>query len=214
VIAVVPEIAARIRRAALTEAGVVPDSLPVVSFGDPGIANVATVSLNPSWLEFQSSSGDWLLGEKRRLASLKSLRVQDPRDLDDQQVGQVVAECHAYFNGPNWYRRWFGWLERLLKESGAGSYIDGSACHLDLVQWATKPAQGKLLPADWRRLVREDREFLRWQLDNSNVRVVLVNGASVVAGLYQAGLVSGFSEEQLEYQVKESVGHLKTFRAV
>ena len=61
--------------------------------------------------------------------------------------------------------------------SGAGSYIDGSACHLDLVQWATKPAQGKLPAEVWNSLVQDDHEFLRWQLLTSNVSVVLMNGA-------------------------------------
>jgi hypothetical protein len=186
----------------------------VVSFGDPGTAEVATVSLNPSWREFQSRSGEWLLGGKRRLASLTSMGVQDPRDLDDRQVGQVVAESRAYFSGPNWYKGWFGWLERLLKDSRAGSYLDGSACHLDLVQWATKPAQGDLPPAGWQGLVDEDCEFLRRQLAASSVRVVLVNGASVVAALRQAGLADDFPQDVPGCEAEEDDGHLRVFRAV
>jgi hypothetical protein len=42
-----PEVEARIRRAIPDGVGVLPGSLPVVSFGDPGTAAVATVSLNP-----------------------------------------------------------------------------------------------------------------------------------------------------------------------
>src|SRR6202044_3824804 len=100
-------------------AGVLPGSLPVVSFGDPGTATLATVSLNPSPLEFLARNWEWLPDAKRRLASLRSLGVKEPGDLDAGQVRQVVAESYGYFRGENWYRPWFGWLERLLASSGA-----------------------------------------------------------------------------------------------
>jgi len=207
-----PEVEARVRRAVPDGAGVLPGSLPVVSFGDPGTAAVATVSLNPSPREFLTRAGEWLPDRKRRLASLHSLGVKDPGELDAGQVRQVVAESYGYFRGENWYRPWFGWLERLLTGSGAGSYLDGSACHLDLVQWATVLAQGKLPAAAWQRLVEEDREFLHWQLAHANVSVVLVNGASVKSGLVSAGLVSSMAEDRLEYPAKEGTGHLRVFQ--
>lgn len=207
-----PEVEARVRRAVPGRAGVLEDSLPVVAFGDPGTAAVATVSLNPSSREFLTRAGEWLPDGKRRLASLRSLGVKDPGELDAGQVRQAVAESYGYFRGPNWYRPWFGWLERLLAGSGAGSYLDGSACHLDLVQWATVPAQGQLPAAAWQRLVEEDREFLRWQLAHANVSVVLVNGASVIDGLLAAGVIGGMAEDRLGYPAKEGTGHLRVFR--
>jgi hypothetical protein len=117
---IAPAVAERIRRPTPAGLSVLPGSLPVVSFGDPNVATVATLSLNPSWLEFQSASGAWLLGPERRLASLISLGASDPRDLDDDQVAQVVAESNAYFRGPNWYRGWFHWLESMLAGVGRG----------------------------------------------------------------------------------------------
>jgi hypothetical protein len=210
----VPQVVAvRVRRPVPAGLSVLPGSLPVVSFGDPNTATVATLSLNPSWLEFQSASGAWLLGGRRRLASLVSLGADDPRDLDDAQVAQVVADSNAYFRG-NWYRGWFHWLESLLQESEAGSYLDGSACHLDLVQGATKPAHGELPASVWRRLVERDRDFLRWQLGNSNVDVVLLNGASVVRWAQEAGLVGGFDEDALVYQASDGHGTIRVSRAV
>jgi hypothetical protein len=211
---VAPVVAERIRRPVPAGLSVLPGSLPVVSFGDPNAATVATLSLNPSWLEFQSASGAWLLGRQRRLASLVSLVADDPRDLDNAQVAQVVAQSKAYFRGPNWYRRWFHWLESLLQESDAGSYLDGSACHLDLMQWATKPAQGELPAPVWKRLVEQDHDFLHRQLRNSNVDVVLLNGASVVRWVQQAGLVSNFDEDALAYQASNGNGTIRVYRAV
>jgi hypothetical protein len=207
-----PEVEARVRRAVPEGAGVLPGSLPVVSFGDPSTAAVATVSLNPSSREFLTRAGEWLPDASRRLASLHSLGVKDPGELDAGQFRQVVAESYGYFRGGNWYRLWFGWLERLLAGSGAGSYLDGSACHLDLVQWATAPAQAQLPAEAWQRLVEEDREFLRWQLAHANVSVVLVNGASVVEGLAAAGLISDLTEDRLEYPAKDGTGYLRVFR--
>jgi hypothetical protein len=211
---VAPVVAERIRRPMPSGLSVLSGSLPVACFGDPDRASVATLSLNPSWLEFQARSGAWLLGENRRLASLVSLGVADPRDLDDDQVAGVVDESRAYFRGKNWYRAWFGWLESLLRSCGCGSYLDGTACHLDLVQWATKPAQGKLDPAVWRRLVALDRGFLFWQLRNSHVRTVLHNGAGVVRGVRAAGLVTGFDEDVLLYRSAVGQGSVRVFHAV
>ena len=169
--------------------------------------------MNPSWREFETPDGAWLSGSQRRLASLISLGAVDPRELDDEQVATVVAESDSYFHGPNWYRGWFHWLESLLNASGAGSYFDGTACHLDLAQWATKPAQGDL-PADiWRRLVEEDRDFLRWQLANTNVRVLLLNGASAVQWLEEAGLVDEFESDVISYDTRGGEANLRVYRA-
>jgi hypothetical protein len=209
-----PVIADRIRRPMPTGLSVLPNSLPVVSFGDPNLATVATLSLNPSWIEFQSKSGAWLRGVDRRLASLISLGADDPKELDDQQVAQAVAESNAYFRGGNWYKAWFHWLESLVAGSGAGSYLDGSACHLDLVQWATKPAQGKLPSAVWSRLVDDDHDFLRWQLAASNVSVVLMNGAATVTWVENAGLLSGIEFDDVGYARKYGVGTLRMSRGV
>jgi hypothetical protein len=67
--------------------------------------------------------------------------------------------------------------------------------------------------AVWDRLVDQDRDFLRWQLATSNVRVVLLNGASVVRWVQQAGLVGGFSDEDLGYKTRNGHGGIRVSRA-
>jgi hypothetical protein len=86
-------------------------------------------------------------------------------------------------------------------------------CHLDLVQWATKPAQGELPTDIWRRLVEEDRDFLRWQLANTNVRVLLLNGASAVQWLEEAGLVDEFEADLIPYNTRNGGAKLRVYRA-
>lgn len=183
-----PEVAARLRRPAPAGQAVVEASLPVVSFGDYRTATVATLALNPSSLEFLDGDGRWLPDHQRRLASLHSLGVPDPEALTDAEVAEAFDDSNTYF-GRNPYRQWFHWLEALLQATGLGSYHGGSACHLDLVQWATRPAQGKLPPGVWQGLVDADREFLAWQLGQTPATTVLVNGAACVRWLGLEGLV-------------------------
>lgn len=184
----------------------------MVSFGDPTGARVATLSLNPSWIEFQDQSGAWLLGEHRRLASLRSLGVTSAEELTDEHVGEVVNDCYSYFDRPTWYKRWFGWLEKLLSGAGVGSYLDGSACHLDLVQWATKPAQGKLDPGVWRRLVSDDRAFLEWQLGARNIDVVLMNGAAIIAEVRASGIAPDLESSTIRYKIGNGTGEVRVVR--
>jgi len=210
---VAPEVANRIRRPIPPGLGVLPGSLPVTAFGDVSAASVATIALNPSWLEFLSPMGAWLTGADRRLASLVSLGMHDPRDLDDYQVANVLAESNAYFRGPDPHMDQFHWLEALLRTSGAGSYENGTACHVDLVQWATKPVQRALPPAAWQELVEADRDFLRWQLHHSNVKVALVDGAAVLRAVADAKLVDSWGQGELEYGADMGSGRFRVFQA-
>lgn len=130
-----------IRRTPPEGAGVVPGSTPVVAFGDPDRARVATLGLNPSRREFLDRHGRLLDGSERRLATLASLRAVRLEDLGDKQVAEVITDCAGYFRRHP-YRRWFDPLDRLLQSAAAASYYDSTACHFDLVQWATNPVWG------------------------------------------------------------------------
>lgn len=60
------------------------------------------------------------------------------------------------------------------------SYKNESACHLDLVQWATDPIWRDLSPFTKRELLRADIPFLRQQLTRENIELVLLNGRGVI----------------------------------
>ena len=172
----------RIRRPQPNACCVVAGSSPVVSFGDATAATVATLGLNPSCREFLDKRGVELVGAERRLATLNSLGTDDLQNAPIGVIAQVLDECNSYF-GPNAYGDWFGKLEEILGNIGA-SYYDGSACHLDVVQWATDPTWGKLKPAGLRRwLAAQDGEFLIEQLRNENFEILLVNGSGVMKQL-------------------------------
>ena len=150
----------RTRQAPPGDCCVVPGSTPVISFGDVRTARVATVGINPSVAEF--SGGHIPLGQR--------------------SVQEVLADCNGYFQREP-FGGWFNQLEQILKTCGA-SYYDGSACALDLVQWATDPVwSGLPAPRSRRqkRLLERDAPFLKKQLEeNRNIKLVLANGIRVV----------------------------------
>ena len=162
---------------------VVPGSIPVVAFGNSLTAKIATLSLNPSHREFQDKDGCELTGRKRRLATHKSLGVYDLASAPSEIIEQVLYDCQSYFHCKPY--GWFNQLERVLKACGA-SYFDGSACHLDLVQWATKAPWTMLCPKAQSQLLDSDAPFLREQLSNENIKLLLINGISAADGFQRA----------------------------
>ncbi|OHB67090.1 MAG: hypothetical protein A2Y76_15525 [Planctomycetes bacterium RBG_13_60_9] len=172
----------RIRRSIPPNLNVVAGSTPVVSFGDAHVAKTATLGLNPSHIEFLGPDGRELVGSSRRLATHRSLRTDDLANAPASAITQVLSDCYTYFRR-NPYRRWFGQLESILNACG-DSYYAGSACHLDLVQWATDPTWGSLRPAKLRnQLLHTDAPFLIEQLSTENIQLLLVNGMSVLRRL-------------------------------
>ncbi len=191
-----------------TEQYVVPGSTPVISFGKARTATVATVGINPSRIEF-AEAGVFLDGAQRRLATLVSLGLvaseevagwesgsaaaaaclQQLPSLTGGRVAQVVEDCEHYFTGNpptfkgNPYWRWFRPLQRLLEEADLPTYLEGGACHLDLVQWATEPVWGGIKKNDKAAadaLLSDGVQHLTEQLRQRNLRLVLLNGRQVL----------------------------------
>jgi hypothetical protein len=174
----------RIRRPIPQDCFIVPCSTPVVSFGDMTRASVATLGLNPSRLEFLDSGGSELTGSSRRFETLTSLPAARLSEATPFALERVLQACSCYFER-NPYRRWFDQLEPILAGIDA-SYYDGSACHLDLVQWATDPTWGKLPRRAKNQLLAADAGFLGEQLRRESIRLLLLNGRGVLDGFERA----------------------------
>jgi len=175
----IPEyIERRIRQPRPAQLPVVPCSTPVVAFGDVQFAGVATLGLNPSKLEFLDERGKELTGGERRLETLSSLGEVDLSSAHSDAVGRVFEGCNSYFERRP-YRKWFDVLEKVLQPLGA-SYYNRTACHLDLVQWATDPTWSKLQGHHKEHLIEAGLSFLRQQLSCESIRLLLLNGSSVV----------------------------------
>lgn len=169
------------------ECSVVPGSTPVVSFGHPLVAEVATLGINPSSREFVGRDGSLLARSKRRLATLDSLGVRSYDEVDHEKAAQIVDDCADYFGRRPYL--WFKVLDDVLSSSLGVSYRDGTACHLDLVQWATDPVWTGLPQTVRARLLSADRPFLVQQLGREGYRLIIVAGRTAMSWVQHAGLV-------------------------
>ena len=132
----IPEyVEGRLRRPPPEGCNIIPGSTPVVGFGDPRNAKVATIGLNPNRLEFLNAEGSLLRDDDQRLETLLSIGANTLAKVDSHALARVFEGCNWYFERRP-YRRWFDILERVLNGIGV-SYYRGTACHLTLVQWAT-----------------------------------------------------------------------------
>jgi len=201
----IPEqVRARIRETAPEGASVLPDSLPVLSFGNHLTARVATIGLNPSDQEFLGKD-EWLLGDNRRLHSLKSLGVDSPSALTDEQVNLAYEEMLTYFTR-NPLKNWFNAQNKILKSALDADYYEGTACHLDLVQWATSPKQSDIPAQTWQQLVDRDREFLEWQLSTTSATTIVMISQGTVSALVTAGIAPELQQTKLEIDgIKQTI---------
>jgi hypothetical protein len=170
----------RFHKGTLSRSKVIPWSCPVPSFGDPSRSRVATLGLNPSNREFVDDAGEELDGEERRFHTLKSLGLCCWSEADEEHLDLIAESCHSYFSR-NPYDRWFKKLDDLISGTQAsyyGTFL--SACHLDLIPYATE--------CKWTDLTREQKsallcasgDALALMLKESRIELLILNGSAVV----------------------------------
>lgn len=176
----------RITDAAAREADVIEWGCPVPAFGDPAVARVATLGLNPSNREFVDDSGAELAGDARRFHTLASLGLSAWDDADADHLKLILASCCEYF-AANPYDRWFRRLDAVISATGASFYDPSSpACHLDLIPYATARKWTALTARQRLRLLELAGDTLGLLLRDSAVRVLILNGQSVVSHFQEA----------------------------
>lgn len=172
-----PWVIDRIRSAPPAGASVLDGVTPIVSFGDPMRARIATVAINPAPTAFTSKrKGPRGEAITSPLLDLSHFVADTTPELTADEAERVARACYGYFERgiPH---KWFLPFERMLSHLGA-SYTDGTACHLDLVQWTTSVKWARVDPAARKQLVASDAGFLRQQLRASSVEVLLLDGAT------------------------------------
>ena len=177
------EVAERIRQTPVDDHFVIPGATPVPFFGNQPGARVATLGINPSSRELLTDQGVELDGPRRRFETRRSLGLPDPAaELTDDQVAAVYQRCLDYFNDTSVaYWTWFKQLESIIGPlADGGSYLDGTACHLDLVQWPTKPVWNGIKDVRVREALAErDLKFLLGQLSAPQLEIAYLNGSQV-----------------------------------
>jgi len=167
-------------------------STPVVAFGYPKGARVATLGINPSSNEFQIGNGNKapLSTSEKRLVDTQVLGLDNVKSLNRDQAIEVVNGCYSYFNNKPY--GWFDDLEKYVLKPTGFSYRNGSACHLDLVQWATDPVwQDKCMPKENKKILLDsDKGFLEYQLSNYDFDYVFLNGSTVLEQVEKLNFVN------------------------
>ena len=182
-------------------------STPVVSFGNPGPAKLITIGINPSSSEFQvfGKSKNLLPVEKKRLVDLETLGLKNPKSLNREQAIRVIEGCYNYFDMKNHnpYMTWFKHLNDNINKHFGLDYLDGSAAHLDLVQWATDPVWGGIKSEVTKdELLKSDSEFLRYQVGAKKYDIVFMNGRKVKDQLEGTGIVDVTQTKSTSYKTK------------
>lgn len=163
---------------------------PVPSFGDPSSALLATVGLNPSSREFVDASGNELEGSSRRFHTLQSLGLNSWADIDARHIRLILDSYHDYFS-VNPYDRWFRRLDQIISGTQMSYYSNpGTACHLDLIPYATQQRWSDLSPRQQISLFGVANDALGRLVQESDLRVLILNGQSVVAYFQQMAGVS------------------------
>lgn len=180
----------RIMKTPPLEEYLTPQSTPVVAFGDPIRAQVATLGINPSSREFLDGKGQLLSEENRRLADFRSLGIESYSEMTLDHAAQVLEDSNTYFQRDESVYKWFEPLEKYVLKPAGSSFRYSSAVHLDLVQWSTAPVWGAIKDTQARDLlIRDDIRFLGEMLRAGSFKVLFLNGSTVVNTVLKFGLV-------------------------
>lgn len=162
---------------------VIPWSSPVPVFGNWISAHVATMGINPSNREFVDNQGRELDGASRRLHTLSSLRLSRWSLARDHHVRLIAQSFLEYFSA-NPYDGWFKELDQIIAGANASFYSSfRAACHLDLIPFATSCKWTELSGEQRKKLTCMGAETLARVLEQSEIRILILNGESVVRNL-------------------------------
>ncbi|WP_454825298.1 hypothetical protein [Pseudomonas veronii] len=170
---------------------------PIPYFGDPCKATIATVGLNPSDREFVSAEGIELEESARRFHTLASLDLNSWNELTHAQLESIHTSCTEYFSR-NPYDAWFKPLDLLLRGTNDSFYSPlFHACHLDLIPYATGVKWAFLKTWQRESLLTISASFLGQVLKYSPIKILVLNGKTVVENFQRASSVS-FCKEPME----------------
>lgn len=177
---------------------------PVIAFGDYKRSHVATVGLNPSNREFVDKKGNELTGHKKRFQTLSSLKIDSWATLDENGFELIEKSWSDYFQ-INPYVGWFKDMDLILSGTNNSLFDVGSkACHLDLIPFATHKKWASLTRGQQKKLLQVSAEVLKEVLINSKIKVMILNGRSVVNNFQQMMNIRFNFQEMSHWSLKRS----------
>ena len=194
------------RLAELDGSPVLPWSCPVPFFGSLHSARIATVGINPSNREFVDELGAPLDSAARRLPTIESLGLRTWGGATHAHLRTIVDECATYFDRKP-YDQWFRVLDRVLAGTGQSFYdIDRPLCHVDLVPYTTSLKWGSLEARHRADLIHKSRDLLGLYLQDSAIRLLVLNGQSVVRQFQLLLGITLSAEVMTEWRLPRSRG--------
>lgn len=170
----------RLDSLSVSTANVIKWASPVPSFSDLSRSRVASVGINPSNREFVDQAGVELEGCSRRFHTLRSLRIRSWSEADSHHLELIIQSCYEYFRH-NPYDRWFKRLDFVVSGANASYYSPTEkACHLDLIPYATDRKWTELTSYQRSWLLSTAQGTLGPLLRDSPIRILILNGESVV----------------------------------
>jgi len=189
----------RIKRKIEPQMFIVPQSTPVIYFGNYDKARACTISLNPSNKEFLDNKDNLLVGKKERLCSRLRLNKKDSEVLTNSDTDIVIDCCNNYFRN-NPYRNWFNKNEHMINKFGY-SYFNDTCVHLDLVQWATSPFWGDLDDEIKTIHLKYDLPVLKYLL-NKNFGIMFLNGYTTMNNVCTYLNINAVKDTNLTFRYK------------
>ena len=197
-------IARRLRQRPPEDCTVVPRSTQVIAFGRFRRARVATISLNPSHREFEEVRGE------RRFHTLETLGIADYRELGQEHAIRILDYCERYFERGIYYADWFDRVNWIVREATGADYFDGSACHLDISQWATMTVWSGLTARQRMAITSEtDLEVVRELIAEGPYEILLLNGKKTALEVLNV-LGSSYEKKILRHSHKTENGRRRS----
>jgi len=142
------------------------------------------------------------------LASLGLTRWKDAKPDDIKSIWKC---CDAYFQR-NPYDRWFNPLNMILSQVGVSYYDEFQpACHLDLVPYATTQKWSALTKVQQQQLGMIGAASLLQLLRASKIKILVLNGKSVVREFSRLLAVSLIPQEVPAWALPNSRGGVRGY---
>ncbi len=187
---------------------IIPWASPVLFFGSVLDSAVATLGLNPSNLEFVDKHGQELIVPNNRFETLRTLKINSWKDASDTGLLKVINSYDQYFslNGKP-YNQWFKKLDKVIIGLGVSFYNNFfPACHLDLVPFATSNKWSSLSLQQRNELLAIGIPTLSCLLQYSCIRILILNGVSVVKNFEQLAGVKLSCQEMPDWVLNRENG--------
>ena len=191
----------QINEESVNNLSIIPFACPIISFGDYKKSIVATMGLNPSDREFLDVSGKELDGNHRRFHTLNSLDLRNWAKASTQDLSYIEKSCENYFSNKPYYP-WFRDMQNIILATGF-SFYKNNACHLDLIPYATRIKWANLSKHNKNSLLDLSRTSLLDTLVNSKIKLIVLNGKSVVDGFERLTNIKFKTEVMIDWRLPQ-----------